>query len=74
MRPEEIARTDLRACDWTPKNQEWRATYCQIGQAMRWTIKSVVGDMTNINTIIADFKMKMTMILRNNENIKNLRF
>ena len=30
--------------------------------------------MTNDNTIIADFKMKMTMILRNNENIKNLRF
>jgi hypothetical protein len=30
--------------------------------------------MTNDNTIIADFKMKMTMILRDNESIENLHF
>ena len=41
---------------------------------MKWTTKPVAGDMTNDNTIIADFKVKMAMILRNNENIEDLRF
>ena len=41
---------------------------------MRWTTKPVVGDMTNDNTIITEFKLKMAMILRGNENIEDLRF
>ena len=41
---------------------------------MRWTTKPVAGDMSNDNTIIIDFKIKMTMILRGNESIKYLRF
>ena len=41
---------------------------------MRWTMKPVVGDMTNDNTIIAEFKIKMAMMLRGNENIEDLRF
>lgn len=41
---------------------------------MRWITKPVAWEMSNDNTIIADFKMKMAMILRGNEIIKNLRF
>lgn len=41
---------------------------------MRWITKPVAWEMSNDNTIIADFKIKMTMILRGNEMIKNLRF
>ena len=41
---------------------------------MKWTTKPVTGDMTNDNMIIVYFKMKMSMILSNNENIKDLRF
>ena len=74
MTPEEIARIDLREGDWAPKTREWRATHSQIGRAMKWTTKPVVGDMTNDNTIINDFKMKMAMVLRNNEHIEDLRF
>ena len=74
MTPEEIAQIDLREGDWAPKNREWRATHNQIGRAMKWTTKPVVGDMTNDNTIISDFKMKMALVLRNNEHIENLRF
>lgn len=40
---------------------------------MRWITKPVAWEMSNDNTIIADFKMKMAMILRENEMIKNLR-
>ena len=64
MTPEEIARINLREGDWMPKNREWRATYSQIGRAMKWTTKLVAGDMTNDSTIITNFKMKMTMMLR----------
>ena len=41
---------------------------------MKWTTKPVAGDMTDDNTIITDFKMKMAMILRGNEVIEDLRF
>lgn len=74
MTPEEIARIDLREGDWAPKQREWRATHSQIGRAMKWTTKPVVGDMTEDNTIVSDFKMKMAMILRGNEQIEDLRF
>ena len=74
MRPEEIAWTDLREGDWVPENQEWRTTHCQIGRGMRWTTKPVAMDMTDDNTISADFKMNLAMILRNNESIEDLRF
>jgi hypothetical protein len=74
MTPEEIARIDLRESDWVPKNREWRATHSQIGRAMRWTTKPIAGDMTNDNTIIVDFKIKIAMILQNNESIEDLRF
>ena len=74
MIPDKITRIDLREGDWAPKNREWQATHSQIGRAMKWTTKPIVGDMTNDNTIISDFKIKMAMVLRNNENIKDLRF
>ena len=41
---------------------------------MRWTTKPIAEDMSNNSTIIADFKMKMTMVQRDNETIENLRF
>ena len=74
MTPEEITRIDLREGDWAPKNRKWRATHSQIGRAMKQTTKLVVGDMNNDNTIITDYKTKMTMILRNNESIEDFRF
>ena len=74
MTPEEIAQVDLQEGDWALKNRKWRATHSQIGWAIKWTTKPVVGDMTNDNTIISDFKMKMAMVLRNNKNIEDLRF
>ena len=78
MNPEEVARLDLRDGDWAPKAREWRATdcplHCQVRWTMRWTTKPVARDMENDNTIIANFKMKMAMILRGNEEIKDLRF
>lgn len=74
MIPEEIARADLRKGNWTPNNHEWQATHSEIGRAMRWTTKPEVGVMSNDNMIIADFKMKMAMILRINESIEDIRF
>lgn len=41
---------------WEPKAREWRATHNQIGRAMKWTMKSIKGELENDNTI---FKFKM---------------
>ena len=43
-------------------------------QSSRMDNKAGNRDMPNDNTIITDFKMKMAMILRNNENIEDLLF
>lgn len=39
---------------------------------MRWTTKPVKGEMDDDNMIISEFKMKMTMILTENEVIENI--
>lgn len=72
MNPENVARLDLCDSDSASKAREWRATDNQIGRAMRWTMKPLAGEMSNDNTIIADFKMKMAKILRGNEEKKEL--
>lgn len=41
---------------------------------MRWTTKLVKRELENDNMIIAEFKMKMAMILRENERMEDLRF
>jgi hypothetical protein len=40
---------------------------------MRWTTTLVAGKMLNVDTIIADFKMKMAMILKGNKGNKRNR-
>ena len=72
MNPEEVTRLDLRDGDWTLKAREWQTIYRQIGRAMRWTTKPVKGEMDDDNMIISEFKMKMTMILTENEVIENI--
>lgn len=59
---------------WEPKAREWRATHNQIGRAMKWTTKSIKGELENDNTIIFEFKMKMLMILQENKRIEYLKY
>lgn len=66
---DKIERLDNRNGDWEPKAYEWRATHSQIKRAMKWKEK-----MENNTTIAAEFKMRMAMILRENERIEDLRF
>ena len=63
MEPEEIERLDNRNSDWELKEHKWRTTHSQVGRVMKWTTKPVKGGLKNDNTLIAEFKMKMTMIL-----------
>jgi len=74
MEPEEIAQTEGLHGDWQIKPREWRATHDQQGKAIRWITKPVQGDMQEDDTILAEFKHQMAVVLRGAEDIHNLKF
>lgn len=70
---EELERLDYRDGDWELKSREWRATHNQIGRAMKWMTKPVKEELENDHLIMAEVKMKMAMMRKENETIEDLR-